>query len=364
MAVDLFSGSGGTSAGLVNAGIEVKVAIEINKTAVKTYGRNLNAHIIEKDIQEVTGKEILNKVERKMNEDLLLVACPPCQGFSSIGNGTASDIRNQLVFQFVRLVSELKPEYLLMENVSGMARGKGKNIFAEVLKQLDDLGYQTEYNILNAADYGVPQTRKRLVLHGIRNDIHKKMVEKGIDIELPKQTNINPSIEENPLGLPLWRTTQDVFNLPELKAGEKYEGPGVYNHFANGLSDVNRKKIRYIRAHGGSRSCLPEHMVLKCHKDKNGHGDVYGIIDLLKPAPTMTGGCMSYTKGRFGHPRDDRAISAREAARIQSFDDDFIFEGTNGEIALQIGNAVPVKLAEASGKYFVKVNKIINGVSS
>lgn len=360
VAIDLFSGCGGTSSGLIKAGIDVRAAVEINKVATKTYTKNISAHVIEEDIVNVSGSELLDKIKLKRNEELLLVACPPCQGFSSIGNGTEDDERNQLVYQFVRLVKELRPAYVLMENVSGMSKGKGKKIFKDVLKKFDLLNYEIDYDILNSADFGVPQMRKRLVLHGVRRDIYGKMVAKEIELELPKPTNINPSAKENPEELPVWETAGSVFNLPRLSAGEKHQSETVFNHYANGLSDINKERIRHIRRNGGSRDCLPDRLVLNCHRGKQGHGDVYGIIDVNRPAPTMTGGCMSYTKGRFGHPVEDRAISAREAARIQSFDDEFIFEGTNGEIALQIGNAVPVKLAKASGDYFQWLNKKLN----
>lgn len=357
VAIDLFSGCGGTSSGLSKAGIDVRVAVEINGVAIETYQSNLESHVIHKDISKVKKNELLNKVNLKDDEALLLVACPPCQGFSSIGNGDENDLRNQLVFQFVRLVRQLKPSYLLMENVAGMSRGKGKKIFKEVLSQLDSLGYVVKFDILNSADYGVPQMRKRLVLHGVRKGIYRTMKRKNIELELPKPTHINPDAKNNPKNLPNWNTAETVFGLPQIEAGEKYESEDIFNHFANGLSDFNKKKMDYIRKNGGSRDCLPEELVLECHKKKTGHNDVYGIIDINKPAPTMTGGCMSYTKGRFGHPFENRALSAREAARIQSFEDDFKFIGTNSDIALQIGNAVPVKLAEASGKYFQELNK-------
>jgi len=126
------------------------------------------------------------------------------------------------------------------------------------------------------------------------------------------------------------------------------------------MSDINLRRIRYIREHGGTRTCLPDTLSLPCHKNSSGHTDVYGIMDMTKPAPTITGGCMHYSKGRFGHPFQDRAISAREAARLQSFDDDYKFSGNNTHVALQIGNAVPVKLAEASGLYFSNLFKIIS----
>lgn len=140
----------------------------------------------------------------------------------------------------------------------------------------------------------------------------------------------------------------------------------IYNHKCADLSPDNLAKIRYIRAHGGSRDCLPDNMTLACHKKKDdagkrfgGHKDVYGIMNPDKPSPTMTGGCLFYTKGRYGHYEQDRAISIREAARFQTFPDDFVFSNSLSEAALQIGNAVPVKLVEASAKEFLQAIKAI-----
>ena len=161
-----------------------------------------------------------------------------------------------------------------------------------------------------------------------------------------------------------WVTVrQAIGDLPAINAGEKYKDPNgrIHNHKCADLSDVNIQKIQYIRDHGGSRDCLPDDMTLECHKKKDtdgknfgGHKDVYGIMNPNRPSPTMTGGCLCYTKGRYGHYTQDRAISIREAARFQTFPDDFLFSNNLGEAALQIGNAVPVKLVEASASEIMK----------
>ena len=148
--------------------------------------------------------------------------------------------------------------------------------------------------------------------------------------------------------------------MPVIDAGEEYGDDGkIHNHKCEGLSDTNLKRIRAIRKNGGSRSGLPEELVLDCHKKKDeegkafsGHGDVYGIMDPDKPAPTITGGCLCYSKGRYGHYSQDRAISIREAARLQTFPDDFVFSNSLTDSALQIGNAVPIDLVKASGEIF------------
>ena len=153
-----------------------------------------------------------------------------------------------------------------------------------------------------------------------------------------------------------WETAGTALNappLPNVVAGQSAP-TGYPNHETSGLNNTNLERIRYIRAHGGSRTCLPSYLQLPCHqKEDIGYTGVYGIMDAAKPAPTITSGCIFFSKGRYGHPTQDRAITVREAARLQSFPDDFVFSGNRTEAALQVGNAVPPRLAAASGLYFL-----------
>ncbi len=344
VAIDLFSGAGGTTSGLKKAGIKVVAAIEIDKWAAKTYRlNNPEVMLFEGDIRNINGENIINNISLQPFDKLLLVACPPCQGFSSIGKKNVNDERNQLIFEYLRLINELKPDFLLMENVAGITSKKNRSIFTKFIN-LIETEYFIKYGVLNTADYGVPQTRKRLVLHGIKKD----KVYRSFKIELPTKTHSKEGKENTQK----WVKADVIMDLPEIESGGEFFGVGVYNHTANRLTDINIRRIRHIRENGGSRSNLPDSLILDCHKRNKGHGDVYGILDISKPSVTITGGCMTFSKGRFGHPTQDRALSAREAARLQSFDDSYIFLGNRGELAKQIGNAVPVKLAEASGKYF------------
>lgn len=364
-AIDLFSGCGGVTVGLKKAGIEVRAAVEIDETAAKTYEyNNREVSVIRKNICEVTGDELRKAAGISEEDMLLLVGCPPCQGFSSIRRGGGRDKRNQLVFEYIRLARELKPQFILMENVAGMSRGKGKKTFAKAYKEFCEI-YECKYGILNAADYGVPQTRRRLVLHGIRKDVYNNWKDKGIKIDLPEQTHIAPAKKNKKKSdLPEWQKANVILGLPKIEAGKECTEEGIYNHTCNSMAQINIQRIQFIREHGGTRTCLPEDLALPCHKDKSGHTDVYGIMNMDKPAPTITGGCMHYSKGRYGHPEQDRALSAREAARLQSFDDNYRFFGNNSQIALQIGNAVPVELAKASGIYFVNLFRTINSCES
>lgn len=363
IAVDLFSGCGGVSCGLRQAGFDVRAAVEIDEKAINTYVRNIGNIVLKKDIREISGKDLMDKASINEDELFLMAGCPPCQGFSSQKREKKEDDpRNELVFEYIRLIEETRPAFILMENVPGMSRGIGKKIFERATAKLEK-NYYIKYDILNAANYGVPQTRKRLVLHGVRLDLYNKYFKENSELifNLPSQTHTKSQNEReiNELGLKRWETVRVIEDLPEIRAGEEYIGDGIFNHKAQNLRDINIKRIKYIRKHGGTRTCLPEELQLKCHKNHNGHKDVYGIMEWDKPAPTITGGCLCYSKGRFGHPEQNRAISAREAAKLQTFPDDFVFESSLTKTALQIGNAVPVKLARASGNYFKKCFEII-----
>ena len=358
-AIDIFSGCGGVSCGLSLSGFKIKSAVEIEKRAVNTY---LNYKPLEKvkvlndDICNLNGKQILNAARIKNDDIYLFAGCPPCQNFSrqNPSNKKKSiEDRKKLLFEFLRIIEEIKPPFILMENVPGIKSDFNKVILDEFLERLKRYYYVKE-NILNAADYGVPQVRKRFVLHAVRKDINKELESIGFVFDLPKVTH-NKNGDK---GFKKWKTVKEVIDdLPKIKAGEEYKDNGkIHNH---NLSKMNLKRIKIIRKNGGSRDGLPEDLILDCHKkkDKNGktfsgHGDVYGIMDPDKPAPTITGGCLCYSKGRYGHYNQDRAISIREAARLQTFPDDFMFDNSLTSSALQIGNAVPIDLVRASGAVF------------
>lgn len=368
-AIDIFSGCGGVSCGLSMAGFKVKSAVEIEKNAVDTY---LNyaplskVKVLNEDVCNLSGEQILKAAKIKKDDIYLFAGCPPCQNFSRqnpLNKKKNDEERKKLLFEFLRLIEEILPPFILMENVPGIKTDFNNAILSEFLQRLKK-NYYVREDILNAANYGVPQIRKRFVLHAVRKDINEELKIIGFSFDLPKATHDKKGINS----LPKWKTVKEAIDdLPIIKAGEKYEDDGiVYNHKCAGLSDINLKRIRAIREKGGSRNGLPEDLILDCHKKENekgnvfsGHKDVYGIMDPDKPAPTITGGCLSYSKGRYGHYSQDRAISIREAARLQTFPDDFIFSDSLTASALQIGNAVPIDLVKASGEVFKMAIKYI-----
>lgn len=347
--IDLFSGAGGLSSGLIRAGFEVRAAVEIDSEAIETYTYNIGDIVLDKNIKEVSGAQILKKANLKKGDMFLLAGCPPCQGFSSVGPRNKNDERNQLVFDFVRLINETKPWFILMENVAGMTKGFGKNIFKKACDQLEK-EYLIKSQVVNTANYGVPQSRKRLVLHGIRKDIYKKYFPKDYEFEMPPETHEDKNSLSNN-SKQSWTTVAIINDLPPIAVGSRDET--IPNHTCMKLIDKNIERIRNTPHDGGSRSDWPVELRLACHKDNVGYKDVYGRMDSNSLAPTITAGCLAYSKGRFGHPTQDRAISAREAARLQTFDDNYVFFGSLSNIGKQIGNAVPPKLAEASGNHIV-----------
>lgn len=355
-AIDLFCGAGGLSSGLRKAGFDVCLGVDIDIAALNTYKKNIKrAKILNKDIRELDVDEITKLTGITKYDNFLLAGCPPCQGFSNLGKREVNNKLNELVYEYIRIINELEPTFVLMENVPGMSKGIGKDIFSNVISLLEQK-YYLEYNTLNAADYGVPQIRKRLVLHGVRKDVYKMLVDFfQVDkiVLLPLASHSKEKIK----GYKQWKTVKDaIMDLPELKAGEECQVEGIYNHVARKLSETNKERLKDIRKHGGDRLKVSEHLQLECHKKKNvSYTDTYGIISIDKPAPTITSGCTIISKGRFGHPIHNRGLSVREAARLQSFDDKFKFIGTVGEMSLQIGNAVPPKLARASAKDIIRL---------
>lgn len=353
--IDLFSGCGGSAWGFREAGFAIKGFVEIDGIACNSFRENFPeaTEAIPGDITKLRGQK-LDYFRQKLNIDkdkTIILACPPCQGFSNARrrNQRISDSRNMLIFDFVQLVKKIHPIAFVMENVPGLATGVGKPLFEKTLEKLKKIGYKNFWcDVLEVADFGVPQRRKRLVLIGTRNH--------NIKLSKPLQTNQNPDIQT--AHFPKWKTVkEEISDLPLIKAGEK--NPKDPLHKSAGLSDLNLKRIRQTPENGGSRNSWPLNLWLKCHKESSGYTDVYGRMRWDAPSPTITGGCTMISKGRYGHPEQDRAISLREAARLQTFPDFFIFKGNFGQTAAQIGNAVPPLFAQRIAESLLKaLNKL------
>ena len=332
-AIDLFCGAGGLTLGLRRAGWHVLAGIDVDAAVGETYGRNNpNARFLASDLRSVTGEDVLVLAGNTPRRELLLAGCAPCQPFSKQRRRRGLDRRSDgtLLGHFSRLVAALRPGTVLMENVPGITTVPGFSSFRRFLKLLRDCGYGYEHRVLNARDFGVPQHRRRCVLLAVH----------GSEAKLP-----TPLIREPDQGGATVRAS--IGRFPAIAAGEAHRC--IPNHVAAGLSPLNLERIRATPADGGSRRDWPERLTLDCHRRTSGFSDVYGRMWWDRVAPTLTSRCNSLSNGRFGHPEQDRAMSLREAAALQTFPDDYEFFGTRNRIAGWIGNAVPVSFAEALG---------------
>ena len=317
-AIDLFSGPGGLTLGLKRAGFRVIGAIEVDVLAVETYKVNhQEVKVWTGDIRKVPVLGLMRALGLKKGELDLLAGCPPCQGFSSIrtlnGKRYIRDSSKKLIFEFLRFVEGLRPKTIMMENVPGL---RSAMHFHEFVGRLEKMGYKVRHSVQNAGDYGVAQRRRRLIL----------LAGKEKFIDWPQKATVCRTVRDAICGLPPHRKSGDpLHDFPEKR---------------------NKKVMSLIAAipkDGGSRMDLGRSRQLRCHKILDGFKDVYGRMSWDSPSPTITGGCVNPSKGRFLHPFEDRAITLREAALLQSFPKKYFFSIRRGKFpaAIMIGNALP-----------------------
>ncbi len=327
-AIDLYAGAGGATQGLRQAGFSVLAAVELDAVAVKTYQVNHPSVIVlNEDIQNVGPNALMTRLGLIRGELDLLNACPPCQGFSSLGKRDSNDERNELVLQTLKFVQAFGPKVVIIENVPGLRRDRR---FHTVSTYLSDHGYTIRSYIVDAADFGVPQTRRRLILLGVRDAY------------------------EDSLPLSLFELLPKDFSKERQLAIDWIKKAGTINqttdpiHKTRKCSPAVQARIASI-PEGGSRFDLPAEHILECHKGIKGATAAYGRIAADDVAPTITTRCTTASCGRFIHPTENRTISLREAALLQTFPSAYFFAGSYGNIERQIGNAFPVRLAEAFG---------------
>jgi DNA (cytosine-5)-methyltransferase 1 len=319
LAIDLYSGCGGVTVGLKKAGFKVVAAVENNHSAALAYESNhAEVALKRRNIRWLSAGKLRRELGLKIGELDVLAACPPCQGFSSLrtrnGAKRNRDKRNDLVREVLRFVRAFRPRAVMLENVPNLSE---RQPFKEFCAGLETLGYKVTWGLKNAADYGVPQRRKRLLL----------VAGRGHCI---------------PLGSPARHKRTVRKTIGHLQE------PGVSGDKLHDIPERVRsarilRLIRDIPRNGGSRNQLPRWRQLECHKKSDGFSDIYGRMAWDEVAPTITGGCFNPSKGRFLHPTENRAITMREAALLQSFPSRYKFPLDVGKqaIALMIGNALP-----------------------
>ena len=342
VAIDCFSGAGGTSRGFLNSGIRVAKGIDNDPTCRETYAsNNAPAEFVCSDIFDLSADDIMSGVRLRAGDHLLLSGCAPCQPFSRHQRTNGTLARRSLLLRFALLVKELGPEFVFVENVPGIQHVSGNSAFSRFVILLEELGYNYDYAVLNAMRFGVPQSRDRLIL----------VASKTTSISLPEATHGDGGRRHSVVTV-----RSAIADYPRLAAGQTDEL--VANHSAMALSPTNLKRIQVTPPDGGDRRSWPKRLWLDCHKpDHRGHTDVYGRMWWDRSAPALTCRCHSLSNGRYGHPEQARAISLREAAALQTFADNFVFHGSMPSVARQIGNAVPVRLAEVFGRLFSRLSR-------
>ncbi len=333
-AVDLFCGAGGLTKGLRDAHILVRAGYDIESSCRFAYEWNNAATFMDKDVAQVTPDEIQSWY-KDPNSIRLLAGCAPCQPFSTYNQGrdTSKDAKWPLLRAFRDLIEGVRPELVTMENVPDVTKHDVYHEFVAILKSLD---YHVDAGTVACVDYGLPQQRRRHVLIASRLGPIKLMP---------------PTHRDTPVSV-----EQAIGDLPEVAAGECH--PEDPMHKAARLSDLNMRRIR-ASTPGGSWKEWPEELITGCHKRSSGrtYPSVYGRMKWEDPSPTMTTLCYGYGNGRFGHPKQDRAITLREAAMLQSFPRNYLFTEPDKPIHFRtvgrmIGNAVPVRLGEVIGLSF------------
>ena len=346
-AIDVFCGAGGLSLGLRQARFRVAAAIDILSLAVESYRMNFpRVPVIHGDVREPdTASRLLRAAGLRENELDLLAGCPPCQGFSAIRTrrrGVLNDDRNRLVLDFLRLVRETRPRLVLMENVPGL---RGDDLFRQFTDGITACGLLYDCDVLDTADFGAPQHRRRLVFVAARGE--------------------KPSLAG---GSADRRTVRHAIGGLARSAGRS--GDPLHDHGERRAKRI-RAVIGAVRRDGGSRADLPEDEQLQCHRRAAVHGygwgrHIYARMAWDGLAPTITGGCINPSKGRFLHPEEDRAITVREALLLQGFPRNHRVSLRRGKYAAAeiVGNAIPPGFVEAQARMLRRLRASATGAAA
>lgn len=338
--VDLFCGIGGLTHGLAKSGLRVVAGIDNDGTCKFGYEHNNDAKFIQKDIGDVTANQLKKLFGKRKGTIRVLAGCAPCQPFSRLNIRKVTEKQLEPLVKFAQLIGELKPDIVSMENVAGLANESKYPIFRTFLDTLETNKYRYSYAIVDTSEYGVPQKRKRLVLLASR---------------FGKISLRPPTHKKKPLTV-----RRAIGRLEPIRDGEV--SPSDNLHRARKLSPKNLRRVKSTPHDGGNSASWRSDLKLACHKKKSGKSykcTVYGRMRWDEPAPTMTTQCVGLGNGRFGHPVQDRAISLREAALIQTFPKNYVFLDPSApfitdHVAKFIGNAVPVRLGVIIGRSIIR----------
>jgi DNA (cytosine-5)-methyltransferase 1 len=333
--IEGFCGAGGMALGFKKAGFDSLLAFDCDAAAISTYEKNIGPEGKVLDARQLKGSEVLRSLGLDKGELDLFAGGPPCQGFSlQRRRGYESDERNDLVWDYFRLVEEMLPRAFLLENVVMLGKLRGHKYTRSGFARLTDLGYKISSGIVNCADYGMAQTRKRFIAVGIRSEQH---------FQFPQKVLLEGAYST---------VREAIGDLPDCPE-DFTEHSSLANHIRCRITQKNLEMISHVPQGGGWKD-IPQHLWLDCMKRwkgaSGGWPDVYGRLAWNGQCPTITAGFDSFSRGRYAHPKYHRAITPREAARLQTFPDNFRFTGTRHDVRLQIGNAVPPLLAEVFGK--------------
>lgn len=327
LAIDLCCGCGGLSLGLKRAGFDILAAVDNDALSVETYRMNhRTTHVVEDDIRSIDPAALMKDLNLNRGELDLLAGCPPCQGFSTLrtfnGNRQVDEEMNDLIFEFVRFTRVFLPKALMIENVPALLQD---DRLKKVRREFEALGYRCNADVFDAEEYGVPQRRLRMIFFAFRGCCP------AFGSPSRKRSNVAEAIRR----LPSPEVSKDPAHNYRVRRSKRV-----------------KMLISLIPKNGGSRKDLPDEYQLECHKRFKGFHDVYGRMSWRKPAPTITGGCINPSKGRFLHPEEDRSITLREAALLQGFPKSYRFTMERGRhpVAQLIGNAFPPEFAERHAK--------------
>ncbi|MHC2994910.1 MAG: DNA cytosine methyltransferase [Candidatus Atribacteria bacterium] len=340
IAIDFFCGCGGVTHGMRKAGVDVIAGFDNDPNVKYAYDENNKGSIFyELDINEIkiNLQVIKNLLKDRIKDILIFSACAPCQPFSLHNRRYKDDSRKVLMLKFIDLVEALpkknQPEVIFFENVGSMRR-RGNEVLQKALNRLKELDYLILYpRIINSADFGIPQNRRRLIFIAVQKKHLKNEEYFSWDYFESKYSEKTITVRKA------------IGKLPPIPHGYRLNKKDPL-HITRKLFPINLERIKQITIDGGGREMWDEKYNLECYRNHKGHKDVYGRMHWNKPAPTLTCKCISLSNGRFGHPEQNRAISLREAAILQTLDDYKFKEPISlDKVAKQIGNAVPPKLA-------------------